>query len=56
MKLNYPGDLTETALVGERGVFPYLLRNGGVADRELEVTAVTYDLLRDMTVVELATV
>lgn len=55
MKLNYPGDLTGSALVGETGTFPYLLRNGGVADRQLEVTAATYDLATDMTVVELET-
>lgn len=56
MKLNYPGDLTETALVGERGTFPYLTRDGGAHNRMLQVTAVSYDLLRDMTVVEFVAV
>ena len=53
-RLNYPGDLTGTELVGERGTFPYLTRDGGTQERVLEVTAATYDADRDVTVVEFA--
>lgn len=52
MHLNYPGDLTGTELVGERGLFPYITRDGGARDRVLEVTSVDYLPVLHRTVVE----